>query len=302
MIARDELSPGTRRLVASAAATALLFTGPSPVAAGGWWSTPQLEHQTPALAVGEITSVSASVLFDSTRDAEAAADAGGHYAFLVRGLDEVALQDAMTGPEPDDRWTTPAETIRLGPVSFGANDANLAPVSARFVVPDVPAGVYDLMLCDADCSEPLGDVVPLRSVYVGDVLAVQLLRESRTAADQLHLELGRAGERMAELDVGIRELESQMERTDVRLDETTSALQLLDRSLRDGRTQGAAATPTDGGFPWAGGGWFVAGAAVAVAWARRRAVVEPDDDGPSSDEEDENGASDLTAPGFVTSS
>lgn len=64
MTARDELSPSTRRLVASAAATALLLAGPSPVAAGGWWSTPQLEHQTPALAIGETSSVSAAVLFD----------------------------------------------------------------------------------------------------------------------------------------------------------------------------------------------------------------------------------------------
>lgn len=301
MTARDELSPGTRRLVASAAATALLFAGPVPVAAGGWWSTPQLEHQTPALAVGETTSVSASVLFDSTRDAEAAADAGAYHAFLVRGIDEAALQDAMAGPRPEDWWTPPAETIRLGPVSFGANDANLGSVSARFVVPDVPAGVYDLMLCDADCSEPLGDVVPLRSVYVGDVLAVRLMRESRIAADQLHVELSRAGERIADLDVGIRELESQMERTDVRLDETTSALQTLDRSLREGRTRGAAPTPTDGGFPWAGGGWFVAGAVLAGAWSRRRAVTGPDDGGPSPDGDDEDGGSDLPAPEFVTS-
>lgn len=206
----------------------------------------------------------------------------------------------MTRAERGDWWTTPAETIRLGPVSFGENDANRGSVSARFVVPAVPAGVYDLMLCDADCSEPLGDVIPLRSVYVGDALAVRLMRESRIAADQFYVELNRAEEKVTDLDAGVRDLESQLGEIGVRLDETTSALRTLGSSLGEERMQGAAATRADDGFPWAGSGWFVAGAALAVAWSRRRAVAEPDDDGPSSDEADENGSSDLPAPEFVT--
>lgn len=288
----------TRRTMAVAVlagvATAVTAT---PAAAGGWWSTPQLEHQT--LAIGESTTVSVGVMFSSTEEADEVVGSGEYFAYLVRDIDEAGLHDAMSRSGPDgDWWTTPDEAIELGPLTLGRNMSNLGNAKATFVVPEVEPGIYDVMLCDRGCSRALADVVPLRDVYVGDPVTVRFLREAGLETQYLLDQFGSMQSQLERLDDQTGTLSDQTGTLSDTIDDLgrrfedqtttghrlTASLATLESRLGEGGQQGSVATPW-----WAQAGWFVAGAAVAIAWMRRRhgrTMDEPGDDRGRADDRD----------------
>lgn len=249
-----------------------------PAAAGGWWTYPQLEHH--ELAIGESVTVTADVLFPATEDAEQATGSGEYHAYLVRGIDEAALKDAMSVAQPDDGWwATPTETIRLASLEFGRNSTNLSNATARFVVPEAEAGIYDLMLCTTDCSQPLADVVPLQGIYVGDAATVHALRNAEPAIERLlgqlqgvSTELGHLRSETQTIDSGLTDVDETLAALNMSMQRLSADLAALETRVDDG--EGA------GGQPWwilAGG--FLAGSAVVGVFAlviQRRRPVDRD--------------------------
>lgn len=273
----------------------------SPAMAGGWWTYPQLD--TEPMSPGEEVTASAQVMFRSTE--QAAAAEGQYYAYLVRGIDQQALDEAMRQGEPEGWWRTPDETVLLGRLEFGETDTNLRRATVTFAAPEVESGAYSLMFCTLGCAEPLGDVIPLEGVYVGDPAAVRLIRDSRETNRQvlgvyadlearlqrIHESVGGVGGRVDDLDTRAGEIVRSVDGVEL------SMSMLRDRvdELETGSDSPA------GWLSWAG--WFVAGIALALAWSYRRsadpeAATDPDDPdrlGIRADDED------APEPEFVTS-
>lgn len=278
-------APRTRKrsvtvFLGTVVASVLVVLVGSPATAGGWWTYPQLD--TEPMSPGEEITVSASVMFRSAEEAEAAASQ--YYAYLVRGIDQQALQEAMSQGEPHGWWTTPDEIVLLGPLEFGELDTNVRHVSGTFVVPDIETGVYSLMLCTLGCAEPLGDVIPREGVYVGDQSAVRWIRDARETGHQI---LGRFDDleaRLQRLHRSAAGLGGRIDAVDTRVGEVGRSVDGVELSLsmlreRVDELEGAAG-PSLGWMSWAG--WFVAGLALAVAWSSRRTMgrdrpAAPDD-------------------------
>ena len=265
-----------RRITTLALSAMVMATTPLPATAGGWWTSPQLEHQTPALGIGESTTVTAQVMFPTADEAVAARTEGDYYAYLVRGFDKTALQEAMTQPQPDSWWTTPHETIQLGQLTFGRNDSNLINASVTFVVPDVEPGEYDLMLCNRGCSKPLADVVPLEYVYVGDPLTVRLMLDSaeRVAGQMEELDV-----ELAMVDQSVDAMRDNINDLRGRLDDIAASVNRMESSMASAAQPDGGRSSDPGGW-LAMTGWLVAGAAVAHAWSTRRRDATKDAEAP----------------------
>lgn len=262
--------PAMRRRIATAGLLATLVASAAlPAMAGGWWTYPQLDEPIPALGIGDTTTVTAQVLFTSTDEADAVQTAGGYYAYLVRGIDIVGLDEAMRQANPGDWWTTPQETILLGQLTLGPNDSNLSNATVTFVVPEVAPGGYDLMLCNQGCSVPLADVVPLQSIYVGDPATVRLMRDNTFASEDVSGELRGMESRLDQLSATTVTTEDGVDDLSGRVDTVVAAMERMETSLSAERTRPDVGGDTSTGWlAWAG--WFLAGIAAAVAWANRR--------------------------------
>lgn len=274
----------------------------SPAMAGGWWTYPQLD--TEPMSPGEEVTASTMVMFRSAEEAGAAGTR--YYAYLVRGIDQQALQEAMSQADPEGWWSIPEESVLLGPIEFGETDSNLRRATASFVVPDIESGVYSLMFCTRGCAEPLGDVIPQEGVYVGDPAAVRLIRDSRETNAQvigvvdsledglqrIHQSVGGVRSRVDDLDTGAGEIARSVDGLELSMSLLRERVDELE----------AGSEPLAGWLSWTG--WFVAGLALAVAWSNRRFVTDRDG-GPDPDDRDPVGIradeQDLAAPGFVTS-
>jgi hypothetical protein len=128
--------------------------------AGGWWTSLRLERT--KVAVGEEMKVKVNVMFSSVDAAAAAQKRGRFYVYLLRGFDDSVVERAMREPSPRNWWSVGnADAFRVGRVVIRVEEeSNLALATAAFRVPEVPAGRYTMMLCDAGCSRPLADVIP----------------------------------------------------------------------------------------------------------------------------------------------
>lgn len=255
-------------ILGAALTTMLVVLAAAPATAGGWWTYPQLD--TEPMSPGEEVTASASVMFRSTEEAEAAE--GRYYAYLVRGIDHRALQEAMNQANPEDWWSTPDETMLLGRIEFGETDTNLRRATVTFVVPDLEGGAYSLMFCTRGCAEPLGDVIPREGVYVGDPVAVQLIRDSRETDHQvlgvfddlearlqrIHRSVGGVGSRVDDLDTRAGEIARSVDGVELSMSLLRERIDELE----------AGSAPAPAWLPWAG--WFAAGLALAIARSTRR--------------------------------
>lgn len=291
----------TACVLGTALTSMLMVLVASPASAGGWWTYPHLD--TEPMSPGEEVTASATVMFPSAEDAEAA---GAYYAYLVRGIDQQALQEAMGQADPEGWWSIPEETVLLGRIEFGETDTNLRRATVSFVVPDIESGAYSLMFCTRGCAEPLGDVIPREGLYVGDPVAVRLIRESRETDARVIGTVDGLEEGLQRIHRRIGDVGTRVEELDTRAGEITRSVDGVERSLSQlgERVEEleAGSTPAPGWLSWAG--WFLAGLALAIAWSGRRAATEreadpePDDTAPVVIREDEQ---ELAAPEFVTS-
>jgi hypothetical protein len=204
---------------------------PSQASAGGWWTWPRLDRST--VAPGQRVKVSVGGLFTASTPP---GPSGPAFVYLLRGLDDSVVQRAMRTARPVDWWSRgDAEAIPAGrfPTAGGR---------AAFAVPDVEPGVYDVMLCDAGCRYPLGDVIPTTLRVVADPLvANHALRLERAEA-----RLDRHARRLARSQVTSRGLEDEIEQLQADLHSVRSR-------ARDGRTPILAYS-----------GWLLAGFALGV--------------------------------------
>ncbi len=154
-----------RLRLALVCALGVLYVTPQAAAGGGWWSSIHVDRA--PVAPGQRVELDATIAFSSNAAARAAQRAGRFSVYVLRGFDDSALERAMRKRSPGDWWSLGgAEAIRVGPVTIGGLDANLARASAAFTLPEIPPATYHLMLCDAGCTEPLMDVIPAEGFTV----------------------------------------------------------------------------------------------------------------------------------------
>jgi len=144
----------------------VLLLMPPAAAGGGWWSSIHVNRS--HVAPGERVELEATVAYSSAAAAaEAAQQTDRFHVHLLRGFDYSAVERAMREASPGDWWSLGgAKAIAVGQVTVSVSDANLAKATAAFTVPELPPGMYHLMLCDSGCTEPLADVIPLTGFTV----------------------------------------------------------------------------------------------------------------------------------------
>jgi hypothetical protein len=157
-------------------ALGVLLLAPQAAAGGGWWSVVDVTRS--PVAAGQRVEVTASVLFSSDAAAEAAQQTGRYRVYLLRGFDDTVVERAMRKASPGDWWSLgAAEAIEVGPVTVRVPDANFGRATAGFTVPELAAGAYHVMLCDAGCAEPLADVIPTEGfTVVADPATAQMAK------------------------------------------------------------------------------------------------------------------------------
>lgn len=128
-----------RTLLVVTVVAGLLLT-PSAAFAGGWFSGIDLQGR--YLGIGESLTFRSEVMFRNLEDAERARDSGEFHAYLVRGIDHRALNEATLVAEPKHWWSPPKELRLIGDVRLSKWNANLAVATAVIDVPEVTPGSY----------------------------------------------------------------------------------------------------------------------------------------------------------------
>jgi hypothetical protein len=263
-----ETAVRTLRVLIISSALAAPLVAPTTAVAGGWWSHIDLQRQ--YLVQGRTVETGTVFLFSSIEAAERARDTGGYFAYLIAGLDWDIVERAMSRPEPKHWWSIEgARPIRVGSVNLGGWDANMARATTRFVVPEtLEPGRYALMLCDAGCRNPLGDIVP-SSVRV---VASSLEGELAHRVDELERQLRQRTHQIRRLR------EAVAEGADLEADVGSLRARVVVLEAQLDRASEPAPVPTageDASVPWwTLAGWFLAGVATiglvaVVAWRRR---------------------------------
>ena len=253
-----------RLVVVALVATALGLPGAA--SGGGWWS---FVHVDPSVTTaGQRVEVRAEFLFRSAAEAADAETRADYSVYLLRGFDYAIVDRAMREQRPGNWWSLgDAEGIRLAPVAL-TTSGNLGRARALVTVPDVGPGTYAVMLCDAGCARPLGDVVPTPGfTVVADRATARLVAQ----VDRLRL---RTALQAARLEA----LRRAAARTRTALAGAESTVEQLEARV-DAVERRPARVVSSGSSAWASAGWLVAGALVAAAAAlalgRRRIVVVP---------------------------
>lgn len=217
---------------------------PAGAAAGGWWSFIQLDRS--RAAVGQTVTLKAAAL--DMRSAGSKAEP--HFVYLLRGLDDSALERAMLKAAPGDWWSAgDAALFRVARVWFDRGWAR-----ASFRVPDIAPGSYALMLCDVDCRRPLGSVVPRMDFFVVTDpmtarLAAQLERlERRLEAHRLPRFKERVDRELSGLTTEARATAAEL---NAQVAQLRAGMRALERDMPEGQPW------------WIYAGWFTAGALLA---------------------------------------
>ncbi|HVL63617.1 MAG TPA: hypothetical protein VM573_00425 [Actinomycetota bacterium] len=229
-------------LVAGSVLTTICLAA-APASAGGWWNHIGVDGQ--PFGIGESVSLTVrDVWFPDLKEAHAARDVP-YYAYLVEAFDEKALERAMSRPDPEPWWEPSGRVFRIGDVSLTGWDSNIARARVQMTVPEVEPGSYALMLCDAGCRTPLGNIVPAPVRVTQDVLAAQTARRLDRVRDRLRFQLAR-------IRHDLREARGDLEAATTTADST---------SPRTPEAVPDSAPPV----PWpAFAGWFFAGVATAA--------------------------------------
>jgi hypothetical protein len=240
-----------RRMALSVLAASMLSLSQAPASAGGWWTTLDLHDQ--YLGTGESFTIKVrEILFDSIEAAERA-EHTAYFAYLVKDFDRRALDRAMSRPDPKNRWRPFGPVVQVGIVTPSGRDANLSRGSVDIDVPDVAPGAYWIMLCDAGCRTPLGNHIPVPVNVISDALAAQTARRFHQANERLTFSLAQVRGDVRRMQRKVRELRADAADAVAEPEPTV----VIER-----------ATSRPSWIPYAG--WFVAGAAVALIFARRR--------------------------------
>jgi hypothetical protein len=260
-------------------ALGVLLLAPQPAAGGGWWT--YIDPDRTTVAAGERVEVHELVMFRTIAEAQEASVAGQFYVYLLQGFDYSVVHQAMVSRSPQNWWSLgDAEAIQLAPVTISAKDANLASATASFTVPDLPAGSYHLMLCDAGCQEPLADVIPAEGfTIVADPATAQLSERADALQRQIRQQAGDLTDELAAVERGTHRA------TDAAAENIRST-EALDARVSSLENEGRHSPP--GVYA----GWFIAGALVGTLTmlvVRRRRARAPRDGGAAewdpSDEE-----------------
>jgi MYXO-CTERM domain-containing protein len=194
---------------------------------------------------------------------------GPFYAWLSPG--DAYLDDA----------NLPADAIRLAPFTIAFDGSNGVPVRARFTVPSVPSGEYEVVVCNDPCTlSGFGEFVQGWITITQTSEEARLmnlarerkwsLREAKKEARQLE---GDVGSLEADLDAALGEARVAA----VGLRSTDRAIELLE-SENDALRALLAAADGDGMPAWvfAALGFAILGAAFVVRRRRAPAFEIPD--------------------------
>lgn len=265
-----------RTLVAGLITSVVVIALAAPASAGGWWSYVDLDKR--HVSVGDTLTSSTEVMFPTSAMARRARS-GRYFAYLVRGIDQKLLDEAMSKPQPKRWWTQPETAVRAGKVRWRTRDSNIAHVIVNVTIPEVSPGRYALMLCDAGCRTPLGDVVPTEGlrVYAPDELAAARAAQAAADAERLRLDSEAMDQALGQEIDQVREY-AMVAQADARraADNAARAEQAVQRL----EAQVAALSARDPAAPWpAAAGWAVAGLVgllwLASALHRRRREEAP---------------------------
>lgn len=235
---------------------------PFPATAGGWWSSIDLRGA--YLGIGETVTVRSEVMFNTLGSADKAREGRSFHAYLARGVDRSALNEAMSVPEPKRWWTPPRELTLIGDVQLSNWNSNLAVATAELKVPDMTPGSYALMLCSAGCRTPLANLIPLRVHVSVDPVAARTARKLVKTNDRLNIAFARVR----------RDLKKQYRQLTARSADSVESAESISR-LQDGvialETEVASLQTEAPSVPWPSYlMFFVAGAASVLLIMRLR--------------------------------
>ena len=244
-------------------ALGILLLAPQTAEGGGWWSYIDVSRST--VVPGQRVVVDEDVAFSSAAAAEEARETDPFYVYLLRDFDRGVVERAMREASPGDWWSLgDAKSIRVGQVAVSVSGANLGRARAEFTVPELPPATYHLMLCDAGCAEPLGDVIPVEDfTVVADPATARMAQRIHDQEVLIRRQAGRL--RAARADADQARVAAQSARSDIKQ---------LEASVSSLREEGERSRAT----PRAYAGWPVAGAllgAFAVLALRRRRSRPP---------------------------
>lgn len=191
---------------------AMSFLGAGPARAGGWWNS--IELGAPLWAPGMSVQVQAGdAWFPSRKAAERAHRDGSYQAYLLEGFD-YAIVDRALAHDFRPRWWElgDARAIHLGPVVLARPGANLVDATARFEVPEVAPGRYEVMFCNDGCTRSFADVIPTTVTIIEDRVVAELSRRVERMSDRaeeiessLHTRMWRLKKRVHRLAKAVRE-------------------------------------------------------------------------------------------------
>lgn len=194
---------------------------------------------------------------------------GPFYAWLSQG-------DAYQGTR------LPAEAIRLAPFTIAFDGSNGVPVRARFTVPDVPSGPYEVAVCNDPCTlSGFGESVQGWVTVVqtpDEARLMTLARERKWNIRDLKRDVRRLERDAAEREADLAAANAEAPSAAVRLRATDRAIELLE-SHNDALRARLAAAERGAGVPaWAvvASGLALVGAALLIRRRRSPAFDIPD--------------------------
>lgn len=245
-------------------ALGVLLLTPQTAAGGGWWS--YIDPSPSTVAPGQRVEVNESVFFSSIAAAEEAKETGQFYVYLLRGFDYSVLEPAMRKPSPRKWWSLGGvEAIRVGQVDVSFSGAQAGRATATFTTPVLAPGTYHLMLCDAGCATPLGDVIPAKGFTV---VANPAIARVAQRVDHLERQIRNPARGLAAARRdATRALDGQRS--------TRSEAEQLEARVSSLAAESRRSPPV---AHWAYAGWLVAGAllgALVPLVVRRRSKPSP---------------------------
>ena len=214
------------------------------------------------IGIGESLSHRVEDVFFETREEATTARTTAWYAYLIPSFDRSALDQAMRREDPGNWWEPPSKAILVGDVRLSGQDANLVDAIVHLSVPRISTGRYHLMLCNAECRMPLGDVIPQRVDVAADAFSAQLARKLERTTFRLTERLQVLQRRVQRTRIAQAEVEASVRLSREAVTTLSHRVSELERDRSSGST------------PWgAFAGWFLAGAslsALGFLFVRRR--------------------------------
>jgi hypothetical protein len=180
-----------------------------------------------------------------------------------------------------DDTNLPADAIRLAPFAIAFDGSNGVPVKARFSVPEVPSGEYEVMVCNDPCTlSGFGEYVQ------GWITITQTAEEARfmTLARDRKWDLRDARKKAAQLEGDVESLEDDLAAAKGQARGASLDLRSTDRTIEqladenDALRARLAAAEGDGMPAWAivALGIAILGAAFVIGRRRAPAFEFPD--------------------------